>query len=93
MVVCSLPSPVISFHIMGVLATALCWQLLISSLHGVDGAGPVCASADSVNETLLSACAAGRGEHQVQSGRAMSFFKNLACFKIDSTRKMSFHDG
>lgn len=63
-----------SFNIMGVPATALCWQLLISSLPGVDGAGPVHAGADSVNETLLSACTAGRGEHQVQSGRALSFF-------------------
>lgn len=61
------------FNIMGVLATALCWQLLISSLHGLDGAGPVYASADSVSESLLFACSAGRGEHRVQSGRALSF--------------------
>lgn len=93
MVVCSLPSPVTSFNIMGVLATGLCWQLLILSLRGVDGAGPTSASADIENGTLLSACAAGRGEHQVQSGRALSLLKNLACFKIDSTRKMSFQGG
>lgn len=68
-------------------------KLLISSLRGVDGAGPIYAGADSVNEALLSACAAGRGQHQVQSGRALSFLSNLVCFKMDSTRKMSFQDG